>query len=83
MLGSSRVAAQLEASQEGLSSMSEWVSGLRVPTKQIRDFSTFNFSNVSRLSLSTKSLTAANDICKSLDVFEKRNISFEDTFSFA
>jgi hypothetical protein len=26
MLGSSRVAAQLAASQEGLSSMSEWVS---------------------------------------------------------
>jgi hypothetical protein len=28
MLGSSRVAAQLEASQEGLSSMSEWVSDI-------------------------------------------------------
>jgi hypothetical protein len=52
--------------------------GLRVPTKQLRDFSTFNVSSVSRLSPSPRCVTAAN-ICKSLDVFNKHNISFADT----
>jgi hypothetical protein len=55
--------------------------GLCVPTKQIRDFSTFNVSNISRLSHSTRCITAAN-ICKALDVFSKHNITLEDTFSF-
>jgi hypothetical protein len=32
----------------------------RVPTKQIKDFSTLHGSNVSRISLSTKFVTAAN-----------------------
>jgi hypothetical protein len=54
-----------------------------VPTKQIRDFSTFKASNVSRLTPSTRCVTAANKICRSLDVFSKHAISIEDTFSFA
>jgi hypothetical protein len=54
--------------------------GLRVPTKQIRDFSTVNVSNVSRLSPSARYITAANSICKSLDVFNNHVVSLEDTF---
>jgi hypothetical protein len=57
--------------------------GLRVPTKQIRDFSTFKVINVSRLNLSTRRVTVANSICRSLDVFSKHTNSIEDTFSFA
>jgi hypothetical protein len=57
--------------------------GVRVPTEQIRDFSTFNVRNVSRLGPSTRCVTAANSICISPDVFNKHNISLEDTFSFA
>jgi hypothetical protein len=55
--------------------------GLRVPTTQIRDISTFNVSIVSRLSPSTRRVTAAN-ICRCLDVLNKQNIHLEDTFSF-
>jgi hypothetical protein len=58
-------------------------AGLRVPTKQIKDFSTFKASNVSRLSPSTRRVTGANNICRALDVFSKYNISIENTFSFA
>jgi hypothetical protein len=50
---------------------------LRAPSKQIRDFLIFNVSNVSRC------VTAANNICKSVDVFNKHDISIEDTFYFA
>jgi hypothetical protein len=57
--------------------------GLRVPTKQIRGFSTFNVSNASRRSPSTRCVTAANNIRKSPDLHNKHNISLEDTFSFA
>jgi hypothetical protein len=55
---------------------------LRVPAKQIRNFSTFNVSNVSDLSPLTRCATVAN-ICKSLDIFNKHNVSLDDTFSFA
>jgi hypothetical protein len=55
--------------------------GLLVPTKQIGYFFTFNVSNVSRLSPSTRCVTVAN-ICRSLDVFSKHKFSFEDTLSF-
>jgi hypothetical protein len=58
-------------------------AGLRVPTKQIWVFSTFNVSNVSRLSPSRRCFTSANNICKSLDVFTKHNISLRTHFSFA
>jgi hypothetical protein len=56
---------------------------LRVPTKQIGDFSTFDISNVSRLGAPARTVIAANNICKFLDVFNKYNISLEDTFCFA
>jgi hypothetical protein len=55
--------------------------GLHVATKQFRDFSIFNASNVSKLDPSTRWIIAAN-ICKSLVVFNK-HISLEDTFAFA
>jgi hypothetical protein len=55
--------------------------GLRVPTKHIRDFSTLNVSNVTRVSPSARSFMAANNIYKSLEIFNKHNISFEDTIS--
>jgi hypothetical protein len=45
---------------------------LRVLTKQIRDFSTFNVSNVSRLCPSTRCVTAAN----------LRTFSIKTTFPF-
>jgi hypothetical protein len=51
---------------------------LRVRTKQIR-----NIRNVSRLSPSTKCVTAANNTCKSPDVFNKSNISLQGTIFLA
>jgi hypothetical protein len=57
-------------------------AGLRVPTKRILYFSTFKASNISRLSPSTRRVMAENNICKSLDVFNKHNIPPEDTVSF-
>jgi heme/copper-type cytochrome/quinol oxidase subunit 2 len=45
--------------------------GLRVPTKEVRDYSTFNVSNVPRLSPSTRCVTAANSKCRSLDIFKQ------------
>jgi hypothetical protein len=58
------------------------IVGLGVPAKQIRDFSTFNDSNASRFSPSTRCVTAANSICRSLGVLKKHSISLEGTFSF-
>jgi hypothetical protein len=63
MLGSPRVAAQLEASQEGLSSMSEWVSYV----KQRRHTYILNPDNFQRplrneLSCSTCSQTVNKDV---------------------
>jgi hypothetical protein len=55
--------------------------GLRVPTKQIRDFSTFNVSNVSRRSPSVKCVTAASNTCKSLEVINRHIVSVETTLS--
>jgi hypothetical protein len=54
--------------------------GLRVPTKQTRNVATFKVSNVSSLSPSTWCVAAANNICRSVDVFNRHNISLEDTF---
>jgi hypothetical protein len=51
--------------------------GLRVPTKQIRDFCIFNINNALRLSASTRC-----HIFRSVDVFIKHTISLEDAFSF-
>jgi hypothetical protein len=53
---------------------------LHVPTKQIRDFSIYTVSNVSRISPSTRYVTAANSICKSPDVFNTHITSIEDNF---
>jgi hypothetical protein len=57
--------------------------GLQVPTEEIGDFSTLNITDVSRLSPSTRCVTTTNNICKSLDVFNKHTISLEDTLFFA
>jgi hypothetical protein len=54
--------------------------GIRVPTRQIRDFSTFSVSSALRHSPSAMCATAANDICRLLDIFLKDTVSFEDTF---
>jgi hypothetical protein len=56
--------------------------GLHVPTKQIRDFSTCSVGNFTRLGPSTRYVTAAKT-SENLDVFNKHNISLENTFSFA
>jgi hypothetical protein len=54
--------------------------GIRVSRRQIRDFSTFNVSSALRHSPSVRCASAANDICRSLDIFGKDIVSFEDTF---
>jgi hypothetical protein len=54
--------------------------GIRVPTRQIRYFSTFSVSNALRHSPSVRCASAANDICILLDIFGKDTVSFEDTF---
>jgi hypothetical protein len=55
--------------------------GIRVPTKQIKEFSTFSVSGALRHSPSARCVIAANDICRFLDIFGKNIGSFEDTFS--
>lgn len=42
--------------------------GLHVPPRQLRHFSTFNVSNVSRLSCLARCVTAAKRTCRSLDI---------------
>jgi hypothetical protein len=54
--------------------------GIRVPTRQMRDFSTFSVSSALRRSPSARCASAANDICRLLDIFSKDTVSFEDTF---
>jgi hypothetical protein len=54
---------------------------IRVPTRQIRDFSTFSVSSALRSSPSPRCVIAANEICRFLDIFGKNIVSFEDTFS--
>jgi hypothetical protein len=55
---------------------------LRVPTKKIRDFSTYKYSNISWLSLSAKCVTAARIIWRSLDIFNKHIVFLQDAFFF-
>jgi hypothetical protein len=55
--------------------------GIRVPTRQIREFSTFSKSSALRHSPSARCIIAANDISRFLDIFGKNILSFEDTFS--
>jgi hypothetical protein len=52
--------------------------GLHIPAKQIRDFSIFRVKNVSILSPSSRRIIAANNICRSLDIFNKNGISLKD-----
>jgi hypothetical protein len=56
------------------------IVGIRVPTRQIRDFSTFSVSSALRHSPSVRCASAANDICSLLDIFGKDTVSFKDTF---
>jgi hypothetical protein len=55
--------------------------GIRVPTRQRKEFSTFSVSNALRHSTSARCVIAANEICRFLDIFGKTIVSFEDTFS--
>jgi hypothetical protein len=55
--------------------------GIRVPTRQIRGFSTFSENSTLRHSPSARCVIAANDICKCLEIFSKNSVSFEDAFS--
>jgi hypothetical protein len=54
-----------------------YIVGFLVPGKQIRNISG---SNISRFSLSTRCVTAANSIYTSLDVINKHTAFPEDTF---
>jgi hypothetical protein len=55
-------------------------TGIRVPTKQIQEFSTFNVSSALRHSPSARYVIAADEICRSLEIFDKSLVSFKDTF---
>jgi hypothetical protein len=55
--------------------------GICVPTRQIREFSTFSMSSALTHSPSARCISAANDICRFLDIFGINVVSFEDTFS--
>jgi hypothetical protein len=55
--------------------------GIRMPTRQIREFSTVSVSIALRHSPSARNVIVANDICRFLDIFGKNSVSFEDTFS--
>jgi hypothetical protein len=45
--------------------------GIRVSTRQIREFSTFSVSSALKHSPSARCVIAANDVCRYLDVFHK------------
>jgi hypothetical protein len=53
--------------------------GIRVPTRQLRECSTFRVSTALIHSPSAGCVTAANDIYKFLNIFCKNTVSFEDT----
>jgi hypothetical protein len=55
--------------------------GIRVPTRQIREFSTFSVSSALKHSPSARCVIAASDVCRYLDIFHKNNIYFKDTVS--
>jgi hypothetical protein len=55
--------------------------GVRVPTRQIREFYTFSMSSALRNSPSARCVIAASGICRFLDISGKNIVSFEDTFS--
>jgi hypothetical protein len=55
--------------------------GIRVPTRQIRSFSTFSVSSALRHIPSARCVIAENNIYRCLDIFNKNIVSFEDTFT--
>jgi hypothetical protein len=55
--------------------------GIRGRTRQVKEFSTCSVNSALRHRPSARCASAANDVCKFLDIFSKNNISFEDTFS--
>jgi hypothetical protein len=52
---------------------------IRVPTRQIREFSTFSVSSALRHSPSARCAIVANDICRFLDIFWQNTVSVVDT----
>jgi hypothetical protein len=50
-------------------------AGIRLPTRQIREFSTFSVSSALKHSPSARCVIAANDVCRYLDIFQKKTIS--------
>jgi hypothetical protein len=57
-----------------------WTLGIRVPTRQIREFSIFSVSSALKHSLSARCVIAATDVCRYMDIFHKNIIRFKDTF---
>jgi hypothetical protein len=55
--------------------------GLRVPARQVREFCTFSVNSARRHSPSARCVIAANDVCKSLELFGINIVSHEGTFS--
>jgi hypothetical protein len=54
-------------------------AGIRVPTRQRREFSSFSVSIALRHNPLARWAIAANDVCRS-DIFSKNNIYFSETF---
>jgi hypothetical protein len=50
--------------------------GMRLPTRQIREFYTFSVSSALRNSPSARRVIATNEICRLLDIFGKNIVSF-------
>jgi hypothetical protein len=56
-------------------------AAIHVPTRQIREFCTFIASSALRHGPSARCVIAANEVCRFLDGFGKKVVSFEDTSS--
>jgi hypothetical protein len=54
--------------------------GIRVLTRQIREFSTFSVSSALKHTPSARCVIAANGVCRYMDIFHKNNIYFQGTF---
>jgi hypothetical protein len=54
--------------------------GIRVPTRQIREYFTFSVSSALRNSPSARWVIAANEIFRFFDICAKKIVSFENTF---
>jgi hypothetical protein len=50
--------------------------GIRVPTRQIREFSTFSVNSALRYSPSAKFVIATKEICRFFDIFGKKHCLF-------